>query len=164
MDIIRIWKNSRDFVKLEAELDSLTRNSMTLGIRKMNFGTDHEANGRFYADYLKQLVKQSIFYSKLGSVHTFLQLSGFNNVLGDQFYYQNFVKKMVGGQYTTNCCMKMIHKVCQTWRQRWLAITGEGICYAKRYQLTNEGIVDMLFFDRTMKVRFGNKFTGQDFG
>lgn len=130
----------------------------------MTFGSDYVANGMFYEEYLRQLVKQPKFFSKLGPIHTFLQLSGFNQVLGDEFYYQSIMKKRVGGQYTTNCCMKLIHKICQSWRKRWFAITAEGICYAKKYHLTNEGIVDMLFFDRTIKVRFGKKYTGEDFG
>lgn len=130
----------------------------------MKFGPDYLANGKFYEDYLKQLTKQPKFFSKLGPIHTFLQLSGFNQVLGDEFYYQSIMKKQVGGGYTRNCCMKLIHKVCQSWRKRWFAITGEGICYAKRYHLTTQGIIDMLFFDRTIKVRFGKKYTGQEFG
>lgn len=157
-------KSSDDFISLESDLDFFTKKSLEISVKKRKLDIDLDLNGKFYQNYLKQLVKQPRFFSKLGPVHSFLQLSGFNQVLGDDFYYQSFIKKRVGGQYTTNCCMKMIRRVCRSWRQRWFAITGEGICYAKRYEKTSEGIVDMLFFDRSVRIRFGKKFTGEDFG
>lgn len=162
--VIRIWKTTQDFINLESDLDSLTRKSMGPSLKKMKFGLNCEMNGKFFEDYLKNLVKQPRFVLKLGPVHAFLLISGFNKVLGEAIYYQTIMKKRVGGYYTTNCCMRFLRKLCNSWRKRWFAITGEGICYAKNYTLTEKGFIDNLFFDKTIKIRIGKKITDEQFG
>lgn len=130
----------------------------------MNFSDQYQINGKFFESYLKALVKQPTFMTGYGAFHSFLQISGLNKFINETIDYQSLLMKKVGGQYTTNRCWKCIQDLFRVWRKRWFAFTSEGVCYAKKFSSTSEGIIDMLFFDRSVKIRFGKQPTNQDFG
>lgn len=135
-----------------------------MNLRKMNFGTDLSYNGRALETYLKSLIMIPTLFYKLNVLHAFLQISGLNNCMPDQFFFQAEMKKKVGGQYTTNACMKCLRNIFSGWRTRWFAVTSEGICYSKKFQETPKGVIDMLFFDRTVKILAGKRHTGLQYG
>jgi hypothetical protein len=130
----------------------------------MNFTNDFTWNGKFFEVYLKLLGRQPAFIAGLGPTHAFLQISGLNKFISESINYQSLMMKKVGGQYTTNKCWKCLQNVFRAWRKRWFAVTCEGVYYSKKYSTTSEGVIDMLFFDKSVKIRFGKQTTGQDFG
>lgn len=125
---------------------------------------DLQNNGDFLEGYLKSLIEAPSLFYKLNALHAFLQISGLNFCMPDLFFYQVQLKKKVGGQYATNACMRCLRNLFSGWRSRWFAITSEGICYAKKFTETPRGVIDMLFFDRAVKIRFGKRDTGHSFG
>lgn len=127
----------------------------------MHFGTDFESNGKFFQTYLEKLVKSKRFVSKLNQIHAFLAFSGYNKVVDDVIYYQGQLKKKVGGRFTTNRCVKCLQSFFSAYRDRWFVITSEGISYCKHIKDSMNGFMDMLFLDRTVRVRFGSKATAQ---
>ena len=164
LHIIRIWKTTQDFINLESDLDRGTRKSTNLTIKKMKFSNTFQLNGKFFEDYLKTIISKPAFVTGFGPIHVFLQISGFNKFMDETIDYQSVLKKKVGGQYTTNRCWKCVQDLFKIYRKRWFAISSEGVCYAKKYALASEGVIDMLFFDRSVKIRFGMQATGQEYG
>ena len=151
-------------MNLEDDLDRGTRKSLTFTLKKMKFSTDYPSNGKFFESYIKSLIKQPSFMAGFGPTQAFLQISGLNKFINETINYQSLMMKKVGGQYTTNRCWKCLQDLFRIWRKRWFAITSEGVCYSKKYSVTSEGIIDMLFFDRSVKIRFGRQYTNQEFG
>ncbi len=129
----------------------------------MHINTDLGSNGMFFQVYLEKLTKSKRFVSKLNQIHAFLAFSGYNKVVDDSIYYQGQLKKKVGGHFTTNRCMKCLQSLFSAFRDRWFVITSEGMSYCKHIKDSTNGFMDMLFFDRTVRVRLGSKATGQAF-
>lgn len=131
---------------------------------KMKFGFDLVFDGNFFQGYLLKLLESAQFVSKFNQVHAFLGVSGFNNVVSDTIYYQGQLKKRVGGHHTTNRCYRCLQRLFSTYRPRWFTVTSEGISYCKNIQDSMNGSMGNLFFDRTVRIRFGAKQTNEDFG
>lgn len=167
--LTRIWKLLEQFKVLEANLDSYDLKSTGYNIKQMQFpapkdGIKIEGNGKFLECFLNKLIKVPKIFAKFNSLHLFLQISGLNYTVSDKIFFQGILQKKIGGHNTTGCFMKCIKGLFSSWRSRYFAISSEGICYAKKYHVTDKGFIDMLFFDRTVKIRYGKRVTGHQFG
>lgn len=127
-------------------------------------GDNINQNGNFLQIYLKELTKMPNLMTVIGPLHAFIQISGFNKTISDQIFFQEVVWKKVGGQHTTGKLITCLKTFFAGWRARWVAVTNEGICYTKKLQDTPEGAIDNLFFDRTIKINYGKKYTGNAYG
>lgn len=157
------------FKVLENNLDGYDLKSTGFNIKQMQFqspatGAYKEGNGKFLECYLNKLIKLPKIFTKFNSLHMFLQISGLNYTVSDKIFFQGILQKKIGGHNTTGCFMKCIRGMFSSWRSRYFAISSEGICYAKKYSVTEKGFIDMLFFDRTVKIRYGKRVTGHPFG
>lgn len=159
----RIWKKSNDFEALDSKI-SLKFKEKIGKLKNMSKSGDFPNLGKYYETYLLHLIRQTKLFLVLGQLHIFLEVSGFTGVLGDKIYHQSVMRKKVGGHYNSNKCMKCLKGIFTTWRFRWFAITSEGVCYAKKLSTTPQGVIDMLFFDKTVQVVFGKKDTSKEYG
>jgi hypothetical protein len=168
-NLSRIWKILEQFKVLETNLYSYDLKSTGYSIKQMKFpdpvdSMKKEVNGKFLESYLNKLIKVPKIFTRFNSLHLFLQISGLNYTVSDKIFFQGVLQKKIGGHNTTGCIMKCVRGMFSSWRLRYFAISSEGICYAKKFLVTEKGFIDMLFFDRTVKIRYGKRATGEQFG
>jgi len=162
--LFSIWKSLENFLHLDETLRvELALNTPPLR-KTYNFSNDATENGRNLEKYLRGLLKNPKLFLRLGFLHAFIQISGLNYQIPDTIYQQDVVRKKFGGHNRTSAIMRFFRKFISGWTYRWFAITSEGICYAKNYSETANGLVDMMFFDKTVKIRLGLTGTGSRYG
>ena len=81
MSSFRIWKTIENFYVLDDSLNTKTRRSLGVPIKKMNFDSNLQANGVFLESYLHRVIQTPKFLEKLNQVHAFLGFSGLNRVV-----------------------------------------------------------------------------------
>lgn len=107
--------------------------------------------------YLNSVIRNPKMIKELTPIHQFFELSGLNCLVSSNMFFQGYLKKKVGGQYVNSNCIGCLVNSFAGWRNRWFAITNEGICYSKKYSQTTKGAIDMLFFDSTVEIVFNEK-------
>ena len=101
---------------------------------------------------------------RYGFYHEFLEISKLNRLTDAKVFKQGFVRKRIGGKYNESKIRVWVKACCTCWKKRWTAISEEGIFYSSYPEDDITGVRDMLFFDRTIHIKFGYKLTGKKYG
>lgn len=108
-----------------------------------------------FAEFLNLLLNIPKVVLHLGLLHAFLEISGFQRMISTRFYIQTEITKKRGGYYLHTKCFNCIKQFFSFYKSNWIAITSDGVCYCQSISSSLSNIKEMLFFDKTVKVRFG---------
>lgn len=61
--------------------------------------------------------------------HEFLEISKLNHFTNAKIFKQGYVRKRFGGNYKEGKISIWCKGSCTCWRNRWTAVSEEGICY-----------------------------------
>ena len=84
-----------------------------------------------------------------------LEISKINSLIDVKVFKQGYTKKRKGGSYNESRIKTFIYAFCTSWRKKWITITEEGISYSKYPCDGVDSITDMLYFDKTINIKFG---------
>lgn len=93
-------------------------------------------------------------------IKTFLEASDLRGTEVSCIIKNNWAYKRIGGRYKSNKLMQfMKHNLSCCWRKKWFILTEEGIGYTNEFN--QKQFRDIMFFDNTLRIRHGEKYSDQ---
>lgn len=107
---------------------------------------------------------------KTPALHRDLELLAFFEVSfvplekGTKKYKECYVWKRSGGRYKPDNIFLQCGLYCKIWSKRWLVIREDGVLYTLGPSVDKSYIREILFFDSSFQIEYGNKYTNSTKG
>lgn len=160
------WSIKRNYQQIEAMSKSLTRFSIKIPVNHPKipeYDPSYPEMLKALTHYLNELLTwYQSDANTMKKLHIFLEVTSLRGQEVGTIIKAGWASKGIGGRYKTH---KLVQFVKQNfaccWGKKYFILSEEGIGYTNEYD--QKEFRDILFFDRTLRVRHGEKYGESDF-